>query len=187
MGRRGMSLVETMVTIVIGVLMLAGTVYLFRQSRGSIESAEEKSSALHYGRMLSEYLKRDLRALYWIKGDAALSVDAREDGIAFTRVARGSSDATDLDRIEYSFDAGSGIVTRESKRDGKIRFGDPMMRFREFKIERGEKRLAYRHNHWIAVRMRLSDPEDSPRSRLFLEDKIHPPPLQTKNGVEWID
>jgi hypothetical protein len=36
-----------MLTLAIGVLMLVGT-SLFRRSRGSIESAEEKSGALRY-------------------------------------------------------------------------------------------------------------------------------------------
>lgn len=182
-----MSLVETMVTLVIGVIMLTGTVYLFRQSRGSVESAEEKSSALNYGRMLSEYLKRDLRAAYWMKDKPDLAIDAKDGRIRFSRIRRGSNLATDLDEVEYAYDAGDGLVTRTSKVDGKLTFGDRKMRFREFAIERGEKRIAYRHNVWYRVRIRLSDPEDSPRSRFFLDDVIHPPVLQTRNGVEWIE
>jgi hypothetical protein len=34
--------------------------------------------------------------------------------------------------------------------------------------------------------MRLSDPEDA-RAAAFLADKIRPPVLQTKNGIEWIE
>lgn len=182
-----MSFVEIMMTLAIGLLMISGTVYLFRQSRGSVESAAEKSSALKYGRMLAEYLKRDLRAAYWMKEKSDTSIDLQGGGIAFTRIRRGYATPDQLERVVYTFDAGSGIVTRESQSDGKIRFGDAQMKIREFTIERGERRVAYLHNCWFRLRLRLSDPEDSPRSRFFLADKIRPPVLQTRNGIEWVD
>lgn len=59
--QQGLSLVELMVALAIGVLLLLGLVEIFGSTRAAFGAAEGSSRAQEAGRFATEFLKRDLR------------------------------------------------------------------------------------------------------------------------------
>lgn len=181
MARRGYSIIEVLVAAAVAALAFTLLLYLFGQSRTSVATSQAKSGVLQQGRLLLEYLKRDLRA---IRVDPAHPDAACETGPGRCDLTRESTGGGDGERVTYRYDAASGRVTRESA-GAPVEFGRDGVRVRAFAVKADTRRVAGVENRLFRVTLRLSDANDEPRSRLSLETTVAPPALGRSGPDAW--
>lgn len=180
-GRRGLSVAEILVALVVATVALTAVFHLFRSSRDAAGSAEERAGILHQGRMLMEYLKRDLRCLAPAPGTRGTGVTAASGEVALD-VARGVDGGTE--RIGYRFDPAGGTVTRDGGGDGAKVFGTARARVREFAVREVPREAGDVSCVAYAVTLALTDGEGEARSRVRLEEKVYPAVLSTRRGFD---
>lgn len=183
---RGFTLVEVLVILILGVLCMTGLIYIFRQSRVSVMTAQDKISVLHQGRMLLEYLKRDLRCSWRDPENKDSFPVTTESTVRFMRTASDSAAGPDARRVSYRFDSDRNQVVREMEGAGELVFGSEDARITAFEIKEIVARVGPREHTYFRIIASLEDRDKNPRNKLTLDEKVFPPPMEYYKGLRWV-
>lgn len=184
-GIRGFSVTELLVAVTIGVVAFAFILHLFRQSRGSAQSAERKNALLQEGRILLECLKKDLRSLYHDPARRETAYAFARNGIRFVRLDSGSAEAPDFEAIGWEFDLVGRKVERQSSKTGNRRFGGSGIEVRFFDIQEEILQQGLQDARAMRITIRLANKGDPEDRNFVLACKIYPPMLQQGGGTIW--
>lgn len=184
--RRGFTLVEVLVILILGVLCMTGLIYIFRQSRVSVMTAEDKITVLHQGRMLLEYLKRDLRCSWRDPEDKNSFATTTDTTVSFMRTYAADAANPDARKIRYRYDSGNGQVVREADGEAELTFGSEDARITSFSIKEVMARVGPREHTFFQIIASLEDRDKNPRNNLTLDEKVFPPPMEYFKGLRWV-
>jgi prepilin-type N-terminal cleavage/methylation domain-containing protein len=180
--KSGFSVVELVVVITILAMVFTGVIYVFIQSRNSQGSSESRMTVLHQGRMLLEYLKRDLRSIHAYDGEFAKN----GEGFSFARCSGTTGDLSTLDEISYGWDNGGKTVTRESRNTGTHTFGGENVQIIDFAVVKKESKIGLKRCVYFDVTLELTDPNRNPDNSLVMHEKIFPPGLKSLGERHWL-
>lgn len=179
--RAAFSLVEVLVALSILVVIGSGVVYFFITARSTHDTTESRMTVLQQGRMLLEYLKRDLRSIHAEKGD----FKRQGKSVIFQRCS-GTGNSAELDEITYTFNSGDSTVSRSSQRVGGNVFGGKGVVVKVFSVEPQSVTIGQKKTDYFLVTLKLTDEKDNDRNRLTLVDKIAPPGHRHNSVSRWI-
>jgi type II secretory pathway pseudopilin PulG len=174
--KNGFSVIEILIASVIAILALSTVFYLFKSSRNSMSETQEKVSVLHQGRMFLEYLKRDLRSLYFNPLNPDTTWQLETNKLVFHKLSDGNSIAN-FEKITYNWDKDSQQVYRKSANTQEI-FGNENVKIRSLLFEKEEIEEEGNRSVAIHIVVKLSNKEADKRSQFTLEGRIFPPILQ---------
>ncbi len=126
--QKGLSLVELMVAVTIGLILLAGVIQIFTSNKQAYRVQSAMARVQENGRLAMQLLTQDIRmADFWgcnstagkvinnLKDDAAyLGADARDGGIFGTDASEGAPSATnraDTVTLQGAFGAGIPVIS----------------------------------------------------------------------------
>ena len=180
----GVTMIELLVAVTVAAIAITGIIYMFKQSKGSMTSASNKLTVLHQGRMLLEYLKRDLRSIYVVSGDSSTTPKITDNSIKFVRSYGSDGESQGVENVEYTFS--SGTITRNC--DGKkIIFGKEMAKVDFFEIKMETIKEGYKESTFFSLNIKLVGRDNPDREHFTINDKIFPLGLRSVYHKGFMD